>query len=600
MPICPDCNTLVAGSYRSASHRRKCIEYLEKPRNDIQRCPCKYKPFSLSDRSIHKSSCPTWLEKISRPKVICESQECIKCRKNKLSLEFPKNSYKLNGLSATCRSCIKMLCKGWRENNSLEIKNKAKINYDENQDDILKHKRIYSENNREMINLNKSRYWYENKEKITDRRRIKQFNLRKSHLSQARASRKLLVSEAMKLLGHECAICNEIERSFLTVDHVNNNGVAERKEFGPIGWKLRFINSGDISSYRILCMNCNVSTYRINPIHHLKKKEIAGQNKTCSTCGIDKDHSEFAAWKKDSSLSQSLYYECSYCKRFRSLKDFMELLELLGKECACCGINQPNKLVVDHVNNDGSFRRKDDSSGHTLYRRILSGILKKEDFQILCMNCNYSKHQNGGTCIHKKLEVRPEVIDFDFKSLGIRKSKYEESCQLLNSFHYDGFGRSQSALYGSYLLGKILSVAKFASPIRLEVASSVGLKFSEVLELDRLCVDPGYQKKNFVSFFLSRVVKLVRDDFPHITHLVSFADPRFGHSGIIYRASNWKYIGETRPSYYYNDPDGKEIHKKTFYEHAKKVGMNERAYMEKTKSIRIWTKPKHKFVLRIR
>jgi hypothetical protein len=88
----------------------------------------------------------------------------------------------------------------------------------------------------------------------------------------------------------------------------------------------------------------------------------------------------------------------------------------------------------------------------------------------------------------------------------------------------------------------------------------------------------------------------VKTDLPHLKKLVSFADPRFGHFGTIYKASNWTLVGETSPSYYYFDSIGQEINKKTLYERAKRLCMSERQYADTFKYRKIKTPPKIKFV----
>ncbi|MBX9804194.1 MAG: hypothetical protein K2Y18_00385 [Alphaproteobacteria bacterium] len=83
-----------------------------------------------------------------------------------------------------------------------------------------------------------------------------------------------------------------------------------------------------------------------------------------------------------------------------------------GYECVCCGETEKTMLSIDHIDEDGARHRKEvlkvvrpttfcrGSSGDNLYR-----WLKNNDFppgfQVLCYNCNISKHRNKGTCAHK-------------------------------------------------------------------------------------------------------------------------------------------------------------------------------------------------------
>lgn len=75
-----------------------------------------------------------------------------------------------------------------------------------------------------------------------------------------------------------------------------------------------------------------------------------------------------------------------------------------GNKCNCCGEEEPAFLSVDHVNNDGNIRRRQDKTGGSnFYRNLSRSILEGEaptDLQLLCRNCNWGKHVNGGVCPH--------------------------------------------------------------------------------------------------------------------------------------------------------------------------------------------------------
>lgn len=73
-------------------------------------------------------------------------------------------------------------------------------------------------------------------------------------------------------------------------------------------------------------------------------------------------------------------------------------------------------------------------------------------------------------------------------------------------------------------------------------------RFSEspddVIELRRLCcIDDT--PKNAESFFIGRTLRMLRKDWGKGT-VVSYADKEYGHGGVIYRASNFKMIGEIK------------------------------------------------------
>lgn len=76
-----------------------------------------------------------------------------------------------------------------------------------------------------------------------------------------------------------------------------------------------------------------------------------------------------------------------------------------------------------------------------------------------------------------------------------------------------------------------------------------------VLVLSRLVVDPDVPK-NGASFLLGRSMRLVdRERWPV---LLTYADTRLGHTGAIYRATNWTEHGEVAGGDVWVGPDGEQ------------------------------------------
>ena len=195
-----------------------------------------------------------------------------------------------------------------------------------------------------------------------------------------------------------------------------------------------------------------------------------------------------------------------------------------------------------------------------------------------------------------------EIKEFDFKKVEIRVinnkvkiTRFSESELFLQSFHYAGFGRSAKVIYGAYLGDQLIAICKFSPPVRKEVATSLNFKIDEVLELDRFCIHPNYQKKNFASWFISRCINLVKSNLS-IKCLVSFADTTYGHSGIIYKAAGWQEVGKVKSDYHYISSDGWVIHKKTLYNHAMKMSKKEAVYAKEFNYIKVFGKEKIKFI----
>lgn len=146
----------------------------------------------------------------------------------------------------------------------------------------------------------------------------------------------------------------------------------------------------------------------------------------------------------------------------------------------------------------------------------------------------------------------------------------------------------------------VICVAKFCSQGRQGIAASVGLGASDILELDRFCIHNKHNEANLGSFLMSKFIKKVKKDYPQVKAIVSFADPAHGHHGGLYQASNWKLVGKTSSSYYYEAPDGGTIKKKAFYnflkKHTKPQGMSEAQIAREMGLQKVKTPPKWKYL----
>lgn len=102
---------------------------------------------------------------------------------------------------------------------------------------------------------------------------------------------------------------------------------------------------------------------------------------------------------------------CDFCRAYnrRKYKEYYNrrreiVFDFFGDKCACCGETERMFLSVDHINNDGNIQRKQTTDGgRDMYRKLTNAILAgnpPKDLQLLCRNCNWGKHVNGGVCPH--------------------------------------------------------------------------------------------------------------------------------------------------------------------------------------------------------
>lgn len=189
--------------------------------------------------------------------------------------------------------------------------------------------------------------------------------------------------------------------------------------------------------------------------------------------------------------------------------------------------------------------------------------------------------------------------DFNFNSVSIKKTNKDDAKKFLYRYHYIGKLGNNSSPYGAYIDDKLIAICSFSSITRKESAERLGLESRELRELSRLCIHPQYQKKNFASWLISRCIKLIKNEYPHLKCLISFADTTFNHNGTIYKASNWVYDGKTAPSYWYVDRDGYVMHKKTLYNRALSAKMKEKEFADKFGYTKVHGKEKCRFIYKL-
>ena len=118
--------------------------------------------------------------------------------------------------------------------------------------------------------------------------------------------------------------------------------------------------------------------------------------------------------------------------------------------------------------------------------------------------------------------------------------------RIVRQYHYaHGASKTAVAVHGLYRKEepyKCYGVTWWIPPIR-GAALATWPNPEEVLALSRLVIVPG-SPKNAATFLLARSVKMLDARW---RCLVTYADTWQGHTGGIYRASNWEYCGLTKP-----------------------------------------------------
>ena len=135
---------------------------------------------------------------------------------------------------------------------------------------------------------------------------------------------------------------------------------------------------------------------------------------------------------------------------------------------------------------------------------------------------------------------------------------------LVRRYHYAA-GGSNTGVYCHGLFNRsfpfdCLGIAWWLPPTKsCAIASWDGL-WQEVLSLSRLVIAPTVPK-NAASFLLSHSVKLIKKDRRYKC-LITYADTWQKHTGAIYRAANWEYVGLTKATECWLTAGGRMVSRK--------------------------------------
>ena len=121
----------------------------------------------------------------------------------------------------------------------------------------------------------------------------------------------------------------------------------------------------------------------------------------------------------------------------------------------------------------------------------------------------------------------------------------------------------------------------------------------KVLELRRLCLIDE-TPKNAESFFVSRSIKWLKQNTDW-EFILSYADTEQGHTGVIYRASNFEYLGVTGAGKTL-EVDGKKFHIRTLSMLDRPYGVEiNRRYKEKDPNVKVLeTLPKNIYTYKLK
>ena len=132
------------------------------------------------------------------------------------------------------------------------------------------------------------------------------------------------------------------------------------------------------------------------------------------------------------------------------------------------------------------------------------------------------------------------------KSLKIFECKFSDIRHLFEKYHYKGGHIGGGISFCLKLVDENYETVggMVFGKLRHDKHYSKGIK--KILEIRRMACEEEYPK-NTESYFLSKAMWYCKK-FKEVDEIISYSDMSVGHTGTIYKASNFKLIGKTAPT----------------------------------------------------
>jgi hypothetical protein len=137
--------------------------------------------------------------------------------------------------------------------------------------------------------------------------------------------------------------------------------------------------------------------------------------------------------------------------------------------------------------------------------------------------------------------------------------------EVVMKYHYSKvMPRITKTCVGGYKDGMLVAVCTLGygvRPLHTLKKAFPSLEVKDYLEIGKLCV-ADEMPRNTESYFLARVISLVKKSLPEVKLLYSWADGIIGKPGYVYQSSNFFYGGYIWTEMYLS-PDGVRVHPRT-------------------------------------
>ena len=187
----------------------------------------------------------------------------------------------------------------------------------------------------------------------------------------------------------------------------------------------------------------------------------------------------------------------------------------------------------------------------------------------------------------------------NYDSFLVKQISRDIGKPFVEKHHYIHTIGKTSLITGLFNNNELVGVITFGQVSGRLLAQSIfngGTQYN-TFELLRMCVkdECKYPRTQFIS----KSISLVRQLFPQIKCIVSFADYTVGHVGTVYQAASFIYTGQTSKKYHYIK-NGIRYNKRIIWDNAKKTGMREIEYYRLNGYEKVTELPKLRYIFPLR
>jgi len=101
---------------------------------------------------------------------------------------------------------------------------------------------------------------------------------------------------------------------------------------------------------------------------------------------------------------QLKWYDFNRERRQKRIKLWLQVLELYGNKCPCCGEDLRAFGTVEHLKGNGAEHRRQYGTLPDGQTALLEDVIRENDkttYRVSCWNCHLGAHMNDGMCPHQ-------------------------------------------------------------------------------------------------------------------------------------------------------------------------------------------------------